>query len=165
MRNIILLLIFFSSFNLINAQKKESLKKIETGNWIELSYRVLNEKNEESLFSIVEQMPEFPGGYDAFARFLTDTLKYPQTAIIDSIEGRVFTRFSIDKNGKVVNVYTLEGVRNDLDSVCIRAISIMPNWTRPTLRGNFNDMLIQFTLPIIFTLDGDIKKHNKRKIE
>ena len=164
MKNIILLFIFFTSYNLINAQENDSYKKIETGSSLELSYKVLNTENEEVSFACVEQMPMFPGGYNALAKFIKDTLKYPQTAKEDSIAGRVLTRFSIDKNGKVGNVYILEGVRNDLDSTCVRAINSMPNWIRPTFRNDSNDMLIYFTLPIIFCLDVNKKNTTNKKI-
>jgi protein TonB len=130
----------------------EIFKKIETGNWLDLSFRVVNEEGEELAFLCVEEMPEFPGGYDALAKFFNDTLKYPLTAIKDTIQGRVITKFSIDKDGKVCNIITIKGVRNDLDSACRKAISLMPNWTRPKFMNFDDNLLIQFILPIRFSL-------------
>jgi len=153
-KEIIIVAIILFSVNLLNSQeKKENLKKIETGNWLDLTFRVLNEKGEEMPFSSVEQMPDFPGGYNALAKFITDTLEYPISAISDSVEGIVITRFAINKNGKVCNVITLKGVRNDLDSTCVKAISLMPNWTRPKLLDVDDEFLIQFVLPIKFRLE------------
>ena len=153
-KEIIIVAIILFSVNLLNSQeKKENLKKIETRNWLDLTFRVLNEKGEEIPFSCVEQMPDFPGGYNALAKFITDTLEYPISAIRDSVEGNVITRFAIDKNGKVCNVITLKGVRNDLDSTCVKAISLMPNWTRPKLLDVDDEFLIQFVLPIKFRLE------------
>ena len=153
-KEIIIVAIILFSVNLLNSQeKKENLKKIETRNWLDLTFRVLNEKGEEMPFSCVEQMPDFPGGYNALAKFITDTLEYPISAIRDSVEGNVITRFAIDKNGKVCNVITLKGVRNDLDSTCVKAISLMPNWTRPKLLDVDDEFLIQFVLPIKFRLE------------
>jgi len=150
-RVLIIVTIILFSMNYIDGQEKsDNIKKIETGNWLELSFQTLNEKGEEMPFSCVEEMPSFPGGYDALAKFFKDTLNYPLTAIKDSIQGRVVTKFSIDKNGKVCNVVTLKGVRNDLDSACIKAISLMPNWERPKFRNFDDNMLIQFFLPIKF---------------
>ena len=149
---IFILTIFLLSVNLIYSQEnKGNFKKIETGNWLELSFRTLNEKGEEIPFSCVEEMPDFPGGYNALAKFFHETLKYPLTAIKDSIQGRVITKFSIDKTGKVCNVITLKSVRNDLDSACIKAISLMPNWTRPKYKNFDDNVLMQFILPIKFT--------------
>jgi len=146
-------IILFSVNHIDCQEKRDNFKKIETGNWLELSFRTLNEKGEEMPFTCLEEMPSYPGGYDALARFLKDTLNYPITAIKDSVQGRVLTKFSIDKNGKVCNVETLTGVRNDLDSACIKAICLMPNWTRPKFRNFDDNMLIQLILPIKFLLN------------
>ena len=59
-KEIIIVAIILFSVNLLNSQeKKENLKKIETRNWLDLTFRVLNEKGEEMPFSCVEQMPDF----------------------------------------------------------------------------------------------------------
>ena len=128
-----------------------SYKKIETGNWLELSFKPINDEGEEVSFLCVEEMPEFPGGFDALAKFIVDTLKYPRTALNDNIQGCVYTRFVVDKVGKVKNVETIRGVRNDLDSACVWAISILPNWTKPKSKYN-NSIAVQFILPIKFTI-------------
>ena len=72
--------------------------------------------------------------------------------INSNIVGRVETVFSIDRNGKVINVYTLKGVRSDLDSACIKVISIMPKWNKPTFMTDYGERFIQlqFILPITF---------------
>ena len=151
-KTIFILTIIFFSVSQINGQKnKENLRKIKTGNWLDLSYRVVNGKGEEQAFLCVEQMPDFPGGYDALAKFFTRTLKYPKTAINDNVEGLVITRFSIDRNGKVRNIIILKGVRKDLNSECVKAISLMPSWSKTKYRIG-DDVMIQFTLPIKFIL-------------
>ena len=96
-------------------------------------------------------MPDFPGGYDALAKFLEKTLKYPPTAINDNVEGMVITRFSIDRNGKVRNIKIVKGVRKDINTECFRAISLMPRWSKTRYRIG-DDNMIQFTLPIKFIL-------------
>lgn len=142
----------FLFLNLIYGQEKDSsFKKIETGNWLELSFRPLNEKGEKLAFHCVEEIPEFPGGYDSLAKFIIDTLKYPKAAKKDSVKGLVMTSFIVDKNGKVKNVEILKGVRNDLDSACIWAISILPNWTPPKSKY-YENIEVQFVLPIRFIL-------------
>lgn len=150
--------IFLLLTSQINGQTgKDNFQKIETGNWLDLSYQIVNEKEETQVFLSIEQLPEFPGGYNALAKFLYDTLEYPSTAIKDSIQGRVITKFSIDKNGKVCNIKTIEGVRNDLNSACRKAISEMPDWTKPQFMNIINadeNILIQFILPIRFSLEG-----------
>lgn len=127
-------------------------KKIETGNWLDLSFQPLNEEGEEIAFFCVETLPEFPGGYDSLASFIKDTLKYPETAIYDSIQGRVLTSFIVDWSGNVKSVKTITGVRHDLDSACFYSISILPDWI-PAKSSDGQKIDVLFILPIIFILE------------
>jgi len=138
----------------IGQEIDSSFKRIETGNWLELSYRPLNEEGKELPFLYVEEFPEIPGGFDALAKFITDTLKYPASALRDSVQGRVMTKFIVNKNGKVTNVETFKGVRRDLDSFCVWAISKLPNWSKPKSKY-YNNISIQFILPIRFIIPKD----------
>ena len=149
---ICVLLLNLISLNLTFCQNADSnYKKIETGNWLDLSYKALNENGEVLPFSCVEQLPEFPGGYDALAKFIKDTLIYPITAREDSICGLVKTIFVIDENGKVTNISNLKSIRYDLDSACIRAVSKFPDWTKPKY-ATYKNIRIQFMLPINFII-------------
>jgi TonB family protein len=156
MKSILTIAIFNLLFlNLVYGQETDSnFRKIETGNWLELSYRPLNEQGEEAPFCYVEEMPHFPGGFDALAKFIVDTLKYPPTALHDSMQGCVYTRFVVDKNGKVTRVETIRGVRKDLDDACVWAISLLPDWTKPKSAYNYN-ISVQFILPIRFIIKND----------
>jgi len=137
--------------SILGQQQVNDFNKIKTGNWLDLSFRPLNEKGEEIAFNIVEEIPNFPGGYDSLAKFLQNTLEYPKNAIRDSIVGLVKTTFDIDQNGNVRNVVTWKGIRNDLDSACIAVISKMPKWSKPKVKNN-EKVLIRFLLPIKFTI-------------
>jgi TonB family protein len=100
----------------------------------------------------LEEMPEYPDGFDALAKFIVDTLKYPQSAIDDSVSGRVFTKFTVDPNGKVKDVKTLRGLRADLDSACVWVISIMPDWKKPG-KLNGKAVSVSMVLPIRFVIE------------
>ena len=82
----IIVFIFFTFLNFIKAQESENFKKVETQSGLELLYRVLDEKNEIIPFIYVEErdVELFPGGYDALAKFITNTIEYPETAIKDN---------------------------------------------------------------------------------
>lgn len=54
----------------------------------------------ELIYDIVEQQPEFPGGYGALTQWIDDNLKYPVEAAMDGIEGRVIVQFIIRPTGK-----------------------------------------------------------------
>ncbi len=52
----------------------------------------------------VERRAEFPGGNNAFQQYIIDNLEYPEEAIENGVEGKVFIQFEIDKEGNVTNV-------------------------------------------------------------
>jgi TonB family protein len=135
-----------------------SAKKIETGNWLDLSFKTINEKGEPIPFvSSSDILPKFPGGYKALGEIIGKNLIYPKSAIDGKIEGRVYTSFTVDWKGKVVNVRVVESVRYDLDSVCVQALSKIPSWTPGTNSMN-EKVSFQFYLPIKFLLRDPRKK-------
>ena len=165
-RVIFIILLTFNPLYLLRGQDADSsLKILETGNWLELSYQPVDEKGEKVPFIYIEEMPCYPGGFDALAKFIVTNLNYPNSAIKDSVQGRVLTSFIVNWEGKVVNVKTWKGVRQDLDSACVHVIELLPPW-KPIKYRYEQKIGIRFLLPIHFILnESDLKKttlrHNK----
>jgi TonB family protein len=106
---------------------------------------------EDSLFTVVEEMPEYPGGSEAMMKFLIENIKYPEQARKDSIQGRVFVNFIIEVDGKVSNAKVLRGIGGGCDEEAVRVVSLMPAWTPGKQRGK--NVRVAFNLPIKFALD------------
>ncbi|MBQ8361263.1 MAG: M56 family metallopeptidase [Bacteroidaceae bacterium] len=111
---------------------------------------VQNENDE--VFMVVEQMPEYPGGMGELMKFLQKNIKYPAQAHKDSIQGRVIVQFVIDKTGKVTDPVIKKSVSPELDAEAIRVVNAMPLWTPGRQRGKA--VSVKFTLPIQFRLQG-----------
>jgi len=86
-------------------------------------------------FVIVESMPEFRGGMQAFSNYIAAQINYPSKAKKNNVSGRVWVNFTIDKVGNVRNVYLDRGIDPDLDNEAIRIISGMPKWKPARQRG------------------------------
>lgn len=86
-------------------------------------------------FVIVELMPEFRGGRQAFSNYISSEINYPRKAKKNNVSGRVWVNFTIDKGGNVRNVYLDRGIDPDLDKEAIRIISGMPKWKPGRQRG------------------------------
>jgi Ca-activated chloride channel family protein len=114
------------------------------------------EENEEPVFVIVEDMPEFPGGNAALANYLSKNVKYPEEARKKGIQGRVFVNFVIDVDGKVVNVRIVRGVHPLLDAEAMRVVKAMPKWEPGKQRGK--PVRTTYTLPVSFVLGGSSEK-------
>ncbi len=107
---------------------------------------------EMEIFSVVEAMPEFPGGETARMKFLQDNIKYPQMARESGIQGTVYVTFVVEPNGSVSDVRILRGIGGGCDEEAIRVIKQMPNWKPGMQRGK--PVRVQFNMPIKFTLQG-----------
>jgi TonB family protein len=107
-----------------------------------------NPSNE--VYAVVDNMPEFKNGLNGLGEFLGSTLKYPEEAKKQHLEGKVFVEFVVEKDGTLSNVNVLKGVNKMMDEEAVRAVKLMPNWTP----GKLNDQAVRtkMVLPINFKL-------------
>ncbi len=101
--------------------------------------------------SVVEKMPEFPGGVDAMMRFLGKTIVYPKKAIEQVIEGRVYVQFIVGKRGKLSEFEVVRGIHPLLDSTALAAAKQMPKW-KPA-RNEGKRVKVKCVIPIEFKLE------------
>ena len=103
------------------------------------------------LITAVEEQPEFPGGFKALIKYLSDNVRYPDEALNDAIEGKVIVRFDVNKDGSISNIIIVRSLQPLLDVEAVRVISKMPNWKPATQRGM--PIKVGFTLPVNFSLN------------
>jgi protein TonB len=100
-------------------------------------------------FVMVEVMPSFKGGdINKFRDWVQKRTNYPQSAIDNKIQGKVFLTFIIETDGTVSNVTVQKGVDPILDRVAIKAIAESPKWTPGLQRGQ--PVRVRFSIPLNF---------------
>ncbi len=105
---------------------------------------------EEEAFVIVEEMPKFRGGdLNDFNRWAGENINYPEEALSRGIEGTVFIKFVIERDGSVNNIEVVRSVHRLLDSEAVRVVESSPVWEPGRQRGR--EVRVQFILPIEFT--------------
>ncbi|MEO3405228.1 TonB family protein [Mucilaginibacter sp. CAU 1740] len=105
------------------------------------------------VFTAVENVPEFPGGLEAFGKFLASNLKYPAAAREQKIQGRVIITFIVEKDGSLSNKKIVRGITDDLNNEALRVIALSPKW-KPGIQ-NGRPVRVQYSVPISFTLAPD----------
>lgn len=107
-----------------------------------------HEEEQNKIFEVVEQQPQFPGG--SVNGWLADHIKYPVVAAENGISGRVVVQFVVEKDGSVSQVRVVRGVDPSLDKEAQRVISSMPKW----IPGKQNGQAVRsrFTVPVTFRL-------------
>ena len=106
---------------------------------------------DELIFEIVEEAPEFPGGMQALMEYLAKNIRYPAKAHEANVQGRVITQFTVGKDGAIRDAKVMRSVSPELDAEALRVISAMPNWKPGKQRGKA--VACHFTVPVMFRLD------------
>jgi Ca-activated chloride channel family protein len=105
---------------------------------------------DEKIYTVVEQMPQFPGGETALMNYIAQNLNYPKTAQDNGIQGKVIVRFSVEKDGSISKVEVVRSLDTACDKEAIRIIKSLPKFI-PAKQNGVN-VAVWYTLPIIFKL-------------
>ena len=110
-----------------------------------------SDEETEIILSIdpVETQPQFPGGEDSLYSFIYSNLRYPQEAIDNGIEGRVYITFAIEKDGSITGIKLLRDIGYGCGEEAMRIVRMMPKWT-PGKDHLGNIIRIQYNMPIRF---------------
>ncbi len=108
------------------------------------------ETDDEPVFFIVEEQPQYPGGEEALKKFIVDNIQYPVTAAENGIQGRVYVSFTINIDGSITDVKVVRSISPELDAEAIRIVKALPKWKPAKQRGK--TVKITYTIPITFSL-------------
>jgi protein TonB len=101
--------------------------------------------------TFVEQMPEYPGGYEAILAYLNKNLLYPELAKENNISGQVMVSFVVNEEGDVSDVKVSKGIGGGCDEEAARVVAQMGHW-KPG-KQNGRPTKVRYQLPIRFALE------------
>ena len=104
----------------------------------------------DSIYQIVDEMPQYPGGEKAMMEYVAKNVKYPQEAKDKEIQGRVFVGFVVEKDGSVSTVKVLRGIGGGCDEEAVRVVSSMPKW-KPGIKDG-KPVRVSYMMPLNFKL-------------
>ncbi|MDL2245397.1 M56 family metallopeptidase [Parabacteroides sp. OttesenSCG-928-J18] len=107
-------------------------------------------QQEDSIYTVVEVMPRFPGGDKELLNFITNNISYPEVAKEKGIQGRVVISYVVEKDGSITNLEVVRGQDPSLDKEAIRVMSTSPKWTPGQEKGI--TVRTKYTMPIQFRL-------------
>jgi len=105
----------------------------------------------QTVFDVVELMPEFPGGEDSMKRFIKNNLKYPDVERDIDIRGRVIVGFIVEKDGSLSNIIVKRGVTPARDKEAMRVVESMPKFKPGKQQGV--PVRVRYVIPIVFSPD------------
>jgi len=103
-------------------------------------------KEDTTIYTIIDKMPEFPGGSEAMKKFLSENLRWTKELEECGIQGRSILQFIIEKDGSLTSVVVVRGVDPLLDKEAVRVIKLMPKWIPGEHKGK--KVRVKYTLPV-----------------
>lgn len=87
---------------------------------------------EEDGYSVVDEMPEYPGGLSELNKYITKDLPSPKESPISS---KLYLGLTIDEDGKVSKSEIIKGIDPEFDKEVLRRANAMPKWKPGKLNG------------------------------
>ncbi len=85
-------------------------------------------ESDVKIFYVVEDLPSFPGGKAALARYIAKNIKYPEDAIKAGKSGTVYVTIRLNEKGEVEEAKVKKSLYPSLDKEAIRVVKSMPKW-------------------------------------
>lgn len=127
MKNFLLLAIAFFSFQFMNAQ--------------ELS------QPQDSIYDFkeVDVKPEYPGGVEAFYKFIAKNFKTPEE---EGLNGKIITTFVIEIDGSITDIKVLQDIGYGSGAEVLKVLSMSKKWIPAKLNDIPVRVLYQFPITI-----------------
>lgn len=104
-----------------------------------------------TVYTIVEQQPQFPGGLEAMKHYLLTNVQYPSEAKKAGVKARVLISFIIEPDRRMTDVRLLNEIGYGCDEEAMRVVKSMPQWAPGSQSGK--PLRVKVTLPVLFGLD------------
>lgn len=98
----------------------------------------------------VEHSPEFPGGMEAWAKYIQKNLRYPSIAQEEGVGGKVFLSFVVEKDGTITDVKVVKGIGYGCDDEAMRVIKKSPRW-KAGMQNNL-PVRVRYNMPISYVM-------------
>jgi len=102
-------------------------------------------------FKAIDELPEPPGGTEAFYKYLSKHIKMPKKAINAYVQGTVYISMVVSKDGSITDVTVKQDtVGYGCAEEAVRVIKSMPKW-RPGIHDGI-PVSVRYTVPVEFKL-------------
>ena len=123
------------------------------------SKQLIGKSDKDQIYTVVEKMPQYPGGENELLSYIGHNLKYPIEAQQKGIQGKIIIKFIVNKSGKVENAQIIRGLDPACDNEGLRVVKSFPVWIPGEQNGK--KVSVYYVLPITFKLEVNSKAEVK----
>ncbi|MEI8274089.1 MAG: TonB family protein [Paludibacter sp.] len=113
--------------------------------------QAVTQEEEDKVYQVIEQMPQFPGGEQELLNYINKNIKYPVIAQENGVQGKVILRFVVSKTGMVDRVEVVRQLDPACDKEAIRVVKSLPRFI-PGKQNGVN-VAVWYTLPVTYKLE------------
>ena len=113
--------------------------------------QAVSQEEEDKVYQVIEQMPQFPGGEGELLNYINRNIKYPVIAQENGVQGKVILRFVVSKTGMVDRVEVVRPLDPACDKEAIRVVKSLPKFI-PGKQNGVN-VAVWYTLPVTYKLE------------
>ncbi len=96
-------------------------------------------------FDVIDVRPEFPGGYNAFLRYVTSNFKMPD---VEDFSGTIKVSMIITSNGVVKDIKVLNDLGHGTSEQVLEILKNCPKWTPGKHNGMSANVVYKFPITI-----------------
>jgi TonB family protein len=104
------------------------------------------------VYDMIDKQPSFPGGIQAFGKYLGNSIRYPKEDREKGVSGRVICSFVVETDGTLSDIKALRGPSETLKAEAVRVLLRSPKWQPGTTKDG-QAVRVIFTVPISFTIE------------
>lgn len=97
-------------------------------------------------FRQVEIAPSFPGGIEAFLKYVQKNYRYPVQAIEQGVNGKVILTFIVERDGSLTDIQIVRDLKFSTGDEAVRLLKASPKWSPGIQNGR--PVRVAYTLPI-----------------
>ncbi len=112
---------------------------------------ITSKKEDTQVYTVVEQMPSFPGGENALLKYIAEHIKYPSVALEQGVQGKVMLRFVVEPSGQVGEVQVLKSLDPYCDREAKRVIQSLPKFIPGKQQGRA--VSVWYICPVQFVIE------------
>ncbi|MGK6349886.1 energy transducer TonB [Parapedobacter sp. DT-150] len=97
-------------------------------------------------FTAVEIEPSFPGGMEAFLKYVQENYRYPPQAMEHGVKGKIILAFIVERDGSLTDITIMRDLKFGTGEEAVRLLTTSPKWTPGIQNGR--PVRVAYTLPI-----------------
>ncbi|MDB5005599.1 MAG: TonB family protein [Mucilaginibacter sp.] len=128
---------------------------VQNGHAVRVAYTVpiqftIPSPSDNKIYSMVSKQPSFPGGIEAFGKFLSANIRYPKEDREAGRSGKVICTYIVETDGTLTDIRAVRSPSETMGKEAVRVLSLSPKWQPGHQDGHL--VRVSYTVPINFTL-------------